>query len=670
MQLTSRLSLALLLTLAVLTACVSSGNQNPPGPLPFAPRVSSSSPIAISADGQTVWVVNPDADTVTPLDTGTLETGAPFATGREPWGVAVTPAGTVVVLNRQDGSVSILEDGRRTDVPVGPEPGGLALSSDGSHAWVTVSGSAETVLLDLSAARVTERHTVGPQPWAIAVIPEAEGDTVVVTHRLARDRPGSMPNDSREGWLTVLRAGTRSETALPPHEFGFPNVLESIAVTGETIWLSHLLNSPELPNNFQTTVSGGVSAVDLASLAELPARRLNLNDPGFSTPTNFPRAIAATADGQLLLVVLAGTDAVMGIDISSPASARLAGFWPTGANPRGIVLSPDGQRAYVMSYLARAVSVLDLLDPGRLDSHVELARVPVTQETLDGELLRGQMLFNSARDPRMSRNGWMSCASCHPDGRADGTTWDLGEGPRQTMPLWTLAGTAPFHAAGTRDEVQDFEFDIENLLGGIGVVSIAAGIAFQTVLGNMFAGIVILTRDRYRVGDQISVGEHRGTVVEMGLTSTSVRTYDGRLVLIPNGTLHSEMVTVQTGFEHVRSSVLVDIADSTDLARAARVAVDAMRGQSQVLDEPAPEAFLTSVGTATVQLELRFWSGARQLETKEATHAVVIAVLAAFAEHGVEAGSDVVTIDSGPRVTRLLLGRDRDETGDPGSEHP
>lgn len=195
-----------------------------------------------------------------------------------------------------------------------------------------------------------------------------------------------------------------------------------------------------------------------------------------------------------------------------------------------------------------------------------------------------------------------------------------------------------------------------NLLGGLGVISIAAGIAFQTVLGNMFAGIVILTRDRFRVGDQISVLEHRGTVVDMGLTSTSVRTFDGRLVLVPNGTLHSEIVTVQTGFEQVRSSVLVDLADDGDLRRAAEVAVRAMRALPQVLDDPAPEAFLTSVGTATVQMELRFWSGARQLETKEATHAVVVAVIEAFGEHGVQAGSDVVTVDAGPRLSRMLDG--------------
>lgn len=193
-----------------------------------------------------------------------------------------------------------------------------------------------------------------------------------------------------------------------------------------------------------------------------------------------------------------------------------------------------------------------------------------------------------------------------------------------------------------------------NLLGGIGIISIAAGIAFQTVLGNMFAGIVILTRDRFRVGDQISVLDHRGTIVQMGLTSTSIRAFDGRLVLVPNATLHSEVVTVRTGFEQVRSSVMVDLADTGDLEHATEVAVRAMRTVPTVLQDPPPEAFLTSVATATTQLELRFWSGARQLETKEATHAVIVAVLAAFAAEGVETGAEVHTIDAGPRLARLL----------------
>ena len=193
-----------------------------------------------------------------------------------------------------------------------------------------------------------------------------------------------------------------------------------------------------------------------------------------------------------------------------------------------------------------------------------------------------------------------------------------------------------------------------DILGGVGVVSIAAGIAFQTVLGNMFAGIVMLARDKFRVGDQIQVDDHRGTIVAMGLTSTSVRTFDGRLVLIPNAVLHSQVVTVQTGFEQVRTTVRVDVDDAMDLPRACRIAEAAMLEVASVLPEPAPRALLTDVGTTTVGIDLRFWSGATQLETKAATHAVIAAVLSAFRRNGVDTGSDVVVIEPGPRMVQVL----------------
>lgn len=198
-----------------------------------------------------------------------------------------------------------------------------------------------------------------------------------------------------------------------------------------------------------------------------------------------------------------------------------------------------------------------------------------------------------------------------------------------------------------------------DILGGVGVVSIAAGIAFQTVLGNMFAGIVLLARDRYRLRDQIAVAEHRGTIVAMGLTSTALRTFDGRLVLIPNSVLHSQVVTVQTGFEQVRTSVMMDVDDAVDLRRACRVATEAMGAIPSVAEEPAPQALLTEVGTTTVRIELRFWSGATQLETRAATHEVIVEVLAAFGEQQVATGSDVVVIEPGDRFERVLSGPDR-----------
>lgn len=193
-----------------------------------------------------------------------------------------------------------------------------------------------------------------------------------------------------------------------------------------------------------------------------------------------------------------------------------------------------------------------------------------------------------------------------------------------------------------------------NALGGIGVLSIAAGIAFQTVLGNMFAGIVILARDKFRVDDQIAVRDVAGTVTGVTLTSTAVRTFDGRLVLIPNAVVHSEVVTVQTGFERVRSTVAVDIADGADLRAAVRVAEQAMASLPAVADEPAPQALLQEVGSGTVRMDLRFWSGARQMETKLAQHEVIGAVLEQLEAAGVATGADALVIEAGPRLRGLL----------------
>lgn len=187
-----------------------------------------------------------------------------------------------------------------------------------------------------------------------------------------------------------------------------------------------------------------------------------------------------------------------------------------------------------------------------------------------------------------------------------------------------------------------------DVLGGVGILSIAVGIAFQTMLGNMFAGISILSRDRFRVGDQISVSGQAGTVTRISLSSTALRTFDGRLVILPNTTLHATPVTIQTGYEAVRTTVSLPLAQDVDLDLACRTALDAMRGLAAVLDDPAPQALLSQVSEGGVSLDLRFWSGARQLETREARHSVVNSVMKAYRAAGITLASGVTMVEPSP----------------------
>ncbi|HET8985090.1 MAG TPA: beta-propeller fold lactonase family protein [Trueperaceae bacterium] len=436
-----------------------------------------SGPIALSPDGRSMWVVNPDADSVTRIDTLTLAADAPIAVGDEPWSVAVGTDGSVVVANRAAGSVSLIDAAGTTvtELVLGAEPSAVALSPDGTRGYVTLASVGTLVAIDMRARTVVASRRLAPNPSALVVVPAAERagvGSIVVTHLLARPLPGGGPDldDGMAGTVSLVSPDLDSveELAIEPYGFGFANVLTGVDVKDGVAWVVHALNRPEAPIGFNRMVSAAVSSVPLNQAGPADSTRLEVNDPLFSTPVNAPSAVALTGDGRTAYVVFGGSDQLMGLDLSAGGSPRLLGFWPTGSNPRGVALSADGRTAYVMNYLSRDVSVIDISDARNRTGG---ERVGVVAETLDPELLLGKRLFFNASDARLSTLGWMSCASCHPGGGSDGTTWHFPEGPRQTAPLWSLGLRGPpFHASATRDELHDVQFDIEHLMRGQGLV--------------------------------------------------------------------------------------------------------------------------------------------------------------------------------------------------------
>ena len=89
--------------------------------------------------------------------------------------------------------------------------------------------------------------------------------------------------------------------------------------------------------------------------------QLPLNDQEiFGSPVNNPVAVVPAPDGNTLYIVLAGSNLVEVVNISIPDQPRLLKFLPVGNNPRGLALSRDGRRGYVMNYLSRSISVLNM----------------------------------------------------------------------------------------------------------------------------------------------------------------------------------------------------------------------------------------------------------------------------------------------------------------------
>ncbi|MEM7536847.1 MAG: hypothetical protein AAF639_32000, partial [Chloroflexota bacterium] len=420
----------------------------------------------------TVWVVNPDSGSVTILNDEAVL--AEVSVGVEPRWVSLSPDGnSAYIVDTASGTLVLIDAVTLTiqnTIMLGPEPAGVVLSPAGDRAYVSLMAANEVVVIDVAAQTIIARIATNPKPYALAISPD--GQQLYVTHLLAKprtdiDTPTETTDDGHEAVISVIDTALleiQREIVLAPDANGFPNLLTGIAIAGDRAWVPHVRAAPALPAGLTTTIFAATSVLDLSTYQEDRTAFLPLNDQDiFGSPVNNPVAAIPSPDGTRLYIVLAGSDLLEVVDISSPTQPRLVKFLATGKNPQGMALSRDGTRGYVMNYLSRSATVYDLVN---LEI---LTEIQVTDETLDADILRGKILFNNAVDPRLSQGSWVSCASCHFDGLPDGVTWMFPDGPRQTPALWNAGDTLPWHWSAALDEPQDVEETIHLIQHGLGL---------------------------------------------------------------------------------------------------------------------------------------------------------------------------------------------------------
>ena len=146
-----------------------------------------------------------------------------------------------------------------------------------------------------------------------------------------------------------------------------------------------------------------------------------------------------------------------------------------------------------------------------------------------------------------------------------------------------------------------------DLFGVLGIGGVAFGFAFRDILQNLLAGILILLTRPFRIGDQIVTGSYEGTVEDIQVRATTIRTYDNRRAVIPNSTLFGDKVLVNTAYDKRRLQVRVGIGYGDDIAHAKQVILDAVRGAPGILSDPAPQVRVAELGDFAVQLDVLFW---------------------------------------------------------------
>ena len=175
-----------------------------------------------------------------------------------------------------------------------------------------------------------------------------------------------------------------------------------------------------------------------------------------------------------------------------------------------------------------------------------------------------------------------------------------------------------------------------NLLGSLGVGSVAIGFAFKDILQNMLAGILILLRQPFNVGDQIVSGGHEGTVERIETRATLIKTYDGRRVVIPNSDIYTDSVVVNTAYDKRRSEYDIGIGCNDDWAEARRIMVAACAGVDGVLPDPGPEAIPMAMGDFSNIIRLRWWTKPQKADQIHVFGEVIQTTYQALVEAGID----------------------------------
>jgi DNA-binding beta-propeller fold protein YncE len=208
---------------------------------------------------------------------------------------------------------------------------------------------------------------------------------------------------------------------------------------------------------FDSAVFPLLTAVDPAGTA--PLQRIDLSQG--LVASNLPFDVAFSPDGRRAYTVHLGSADLAEIPLDAPSRLRRL---QVGDGPRGVTVSPDGTTAWVFNSHSEDVSVVDLA------GWRETRRISLTPANVSETVKLGKRLFFSSLPP-MSRNQWMSCASCHLEGGHDGRVWNTPAGPRNTIGLRGVADYGPaMHWSADIDEVQDAEFTIRTTQGGDGLI--------------------------------------------------------------------------------------------------------------------------------------------------------------------------------------------------------
>jgi YVTN family beta-propeller protein len=403
--------------------------------------------IAIAPATGELFVAESDNDTVAVVAPDGSRVLRRVAVGGGPEQVVVDDAGRAYVTLRTSGEVARIEPGALeagTRAAVGRDPFGIALAHD--KVYVSLAGEAAVSELDAADLSPRRRVAVAPNPRGLAL--SNDGAHLYVAHLTAPEVSDVPLWSSREPVRRRALRGISDERR--------PNLTFALAISrdGKSLYVPHVEADvgAEVPAATRSSgYGGGVSQPLMSAVGSMQlgsdAQPVIVPD----TPMSQPRAIAVDPVNGDVFVAALGSDSVI---VLRPSGGRLDDAEKTfhfdgGSGLTGVAVSSDGKRLFAYASFKHELLTRDL------KARTATAHLVLGPDPLGPEAAHGRRLFHEANS-RVSAEGVLACASCHPEGRKDGLVWRQAEGPRKTPILaGRLEGTAPYSWLGEHATLKD-----------------------------------------------------------------------------------------------------------------------------------------------------------------------------------------------------------------------
>lgn len=182
-----------------------------------------------------------------------------------------------------------------------------------------------------------------------------------------------------------------------------------------------------------------------------------------------------------------------------------------------------------------------------------------------------------------------------------------------------------------------------SLFAGLGIGAVAIGFAFQDIFENFLAGVLIMLREKMRIGDVIECEGITGKVEHITLRETHVRKLSGELTIVPNSMIFKNPVEILTDEDKRRHDVVVGVSYDTNLDHAAEVIRRSVEAVAGIDASRGIDIFAQEFNASSVDFLVRWWAGSAPRSGWESKDKVVRAIKAGLDDAGIEIPFPYVT---------------------------